>query len=74
VRFVTSGLQLLREVKTYANSEGTATTQTFVRVGPTFLATAVGSAGFQQYEEELAPRGAGWEYIASLDMPGHAAQ
>ncbi|MDB4878262.1 MAG: peptidase modulator of gyrase [Gemmatimonadetes bacterium] len=74
VRFVTSGLQLLREVKTYANSEGSATTQTFVRVGPTFSATAVGNGGFQQYEEELAPRGAGWEYVASLDMPGHAGE
>ena len=74
IRFVTSGLQLLREVKQYANSEGTATTQTFVRVGPTFAATAVGNGGFQQYEEELAPRGAGWEYVASLDMPGHAAE
>src|SRR4051812_19208961 len=74
IRFVTSGLQLLREVKTYANTEGTATTQTFVRVGPTFLATAVGSSGFAQYEEELAPRGAGWEYVTGLDMPGNAAK
>ena len=74
IRFVTSGLQLLREVKTYANTEGTATTQTFVRVGPSFSATAVGNGGFTQYEEELAPRGAGWEYVASLDMPGHAGE
>ena len=73
VRFVTTGLQLLREIKTYANSEGTETTQTFIRVGPSFQATAVGAKGFQQYSEELAPRGAGWEYIASLDMPGNAA-
>src|SRR6185295_10984050 len=73
VRFVTSGLQLLREIKTYANSEGTETTQTFIRVGPSFNATAVGSGAFQQYSEELAPRGSGWEYIASLDMPGNAA-
>jgi TldD protein len=74
IRFVTSGLQLLREVKQYGNSEGTATTQTFVRVGPTFAATAVGDGQFQAYEEELAPRGAGWEYVAGLDMPGHAAE
>src|SRR5215212_1266956 len=46
VRFVTSGLQLLREIKTYANSEGTETTQTFIRVGPGFSATAVGKGGF----------------------------
>ena len=57
IRFVNSGLQLLREIKTYANSEGTETTQTFIRVGPSFSATAVGHGGFQQYTEELAPRG-----------------
>ena len=33
VRFVNSGLQLLREVKMLATSEGTMTTQTFVKVG-----------------------------------------
>ena len=74
VRFVTSGLQLLREIKMYANSEGTETTQTFIRVGPSFNATAVGQGGFQSYSEELAPRGQGWEYIQSLDMPGNAAR
>lgn len=73
VRFVTSGMQLLREIKTYANSEGTETTQTFIRVGPSFNATATGAGGFQQYSEELAPRGAGWEYIQALNMPGNAA-
>ena len=74
IRFVNSGLQLLREIKQYANSEGTQTTQTFIRVGPSFSATAVGNGGFQQYGEELAPRGQGWEYIESLNMPGNAAQ
>ncbi len=74
VRFVTSGMQLLREIKTYANSEGSQTTQTFIRVGPSFSATAIGQGGFQQYTEEMAPRGSGWEYIESLDMPGNAAR
>ncbi len=74
VRFVTSGLQLLREIKTYVNSEGTETTQTFIRVGPSFDATATGKGGFQSYSEELAPRSAGWEYITSLDMPGNAGK
>lgn len=73
VRFVSSGLQLLREIKTYVNSEGTETTQTFIRVGPSFSATAIGNGGVQQYSEELAPRGQGWEYIESLNMPGNAA-
>ncbi len=74
VRFVTSGLQLLREIKTYVNSEGTETTQTFIRVGPSFQATATGPDGFQSYSEELAPRASGWEYVQSLDMPGNAAR
>jgi TldD protein len=74
IRFVNSGLQLLREIKTYANSEGTETTQTFIRVGPSFSATAVNAKGFQSYTEELPPTGRGWEYVAGLDMPGNAAK
>jgi TldD protein len=72
VRFVSSELALLREVKTLVTSEGTNVTQTFIRVGPQFAATAIGSGGFQTYEQELAPRGQGWEYVESLDMPGNA--
>ena len=41
VRFVSSGFQLLREVKTLVTSEGTNVTQTFIRVGPSFSATAI---------------------------------
>jgi TldD protein len=72
VRFVRSGFQLLREVKTLVTSEGTNVTQTFIRVGPYFSATATATGDFQTYEEELAPRGQGWEYIESLNMPGNA--
>ena len=59
VRFVRSGLQLLREVKTLVTSEGTNVTQTFIRVGPAFSATAIATGDFQTYEQELAPRGQG---------------
>ena len=72
IRFVNSGLQLLREEKTLATTDGTLVTQTYVRVGPGFSATAIGDGDFQSYTEELAPRGSGWEYIESLDMPGNA--
>jgi len=72
VRFVNSGLQLLREVKTLVTSEGTNVTQTMIRVGPSFSATAIGNNDFQTYEEELAPRGLGWEYVESLNLPGNA--
>jgi TldD protein len=73
VRFASSGLQLLREVKTLVTTEGTNITQTMIRVGPSFSDTAIGTKGeFQSYEHELAPRGQGWEYVESLDMPGNA--
>jgi TldD protein len=72
VRYATSSLAVLREVKTLLTSEGTNVTQTFIRIGPEFAATAIASGDFQVYEHELAPRGEGWEYIESLDMPGNA--
>ncbi len=72
VRFVSSSLALLREVKTLLTSDGTHITQTVIRVGPTFSATATATGDFQTYEEELAPRGLGWEYVESLDMPRNA--
>jgi TldD protein len=72
VRFVSSGVSQLREVKTLVTSDGTNVTQTFIKVGPSFSATAVGDGDFQTYEEELAPRGEGWEYLESLNMPGNA--
>jgi TldD protein len=72
VRFVSSSLAVLREVKTLVTSEGTNVTQTLIRVGPQFAATAIASGDFQTYEQELAPRGQGWEYVESLDLPGNA--
>jgi TldD protein len=74
VRFVNSGMALLREEKTLATTDGTYTVQTFVRVGPQFTATAVAPGDFQSYTHEIAPRGSGWEYITGLDMPGHAEE
>ena len=69
VRFASSSLALLREVKTLVTTEGTNVTQTMIRVGPTFSATAYGDNGdYQVYEHEIAPRGQGWEYVESLDM------
>jgi TldD protein len=72
VRFASSGLALLREIKTLLTSEGTNVTQTMIRVGPSFSCTATGGGDFQTYEEELAPRGLGWEYVESLNLPGNA--
>ena len=72
VQFVNSSIASLREIKTLVTSEGTNTTQTFIRVSPAFSATAVGAGDFQSYDEELAPRGEGWDYVESLNMPGNA--
>ncbi|HEX6057801.1 MAG TPA: TldD/PmbA family protein [Gemmatimonadaceae bacterium] len=72
VRYVNSGLAMLREEKTLATTDGTYVTQTFYRIGPQFTATAIGKGGFQSYSEELAPRGSGWEYVTSLGMPTNA--
>src|SRR5207249_11474104 len=43
-----------------------------LRVEPSFSATATADGDFQTYQEEMAPRGEGWEYVESLDMPGNA--
>lgn len=69
VRFASSGVASLREVKTLATTDGTLVTQTFYRTWPQFSATAIGNGDFQSYNEELAPRGSGWEYVTGLDMP-----
>lgn len=74
VRFVSSALALLREIKTLVTSEGTNVTQTMIRVGPEFSVTAIGSGDFQSYDQELAPRGQGWEYVESLNLAGNAEQ
>jgi TldD protein len=72
-RFAASSLALLREIKTLVTTDGTSVTQTMIRVGPAFSATAVGADGdFQLYEHEIAPRGSGWEYVESLDMRRNA--
>ncbi|MDQ8164573.1 MAG: TldD/PmbA family protein [Gemmatimonadota bacterium] len=74
IRFCTSGLQLLREVKTLATTEGTLITQTFVRSAASFDATASDAGITESFSEELPPRSEGWEYIESLNMPGNAAE
>jgi TldD protein len=74
IRFCTSGLQLLREVKTLATTEGTLITQTFIRSAASFSATASENGVTESYSEELPPQSSGWEYIESLDLPGNAAQ
>jgi TldD protein len=73
IRFCNSGLQLLREVKTLATTEGTLITQTFIRSEASFAATAADGGVTESFSEELPPESRGWEYIESLDLPGNAA-
>jgi TldD protein len=72
VRFASTSVSALREEKTLATTDGTLVTQTFYRTWPTFMATAIGNGGFETYNEELAPRGSGWEYVTGLDMAANA--
>ena len=74
VRFASTSVASLREEKTLATSDGTYVTQTLYRIAPSFTATAIGEGDFQSYNEELAPRGAGWDYVLSLDLAGNAAK
>jgi len=74
IRFANSSIASLREEKTLATTDGTYITQTFYRISPNFSATAIGDGDFQQYNEEIAPRGSGWEYVLEIDLPGNAAK
>jgi TldD protein len=74
IRFANSSIASLREEKTLATTEGTYVTQTLYRISPSFSVTALGAGDFQSYNEELAPRGAGWEYVLELDLPGNATK
>lgn len=74
IRFVTSGLQALREVKTLATTEGTLITQTFIRSAASFNATAAGDGITESFAEQAPARAEGWEYIERLNMPGNATE
>jgi TldD protein len=74
LRFASTSVASLREEKTLATTDGTLVTQTIYRIAPSFSATAVANGDFQAYNEELAPRGSGWEYVTELDLAGNAEQ
>lgn len=74
VRFVTSNIQALREVKTLATTEGTLVTQTFIRSAATLSVTAADGGISESFTETAPARAEGWEYIERLDFPGNAAR
>ena len=75
VRFVNSGVNFLREEKTFASTDGTYTVQTLYRTTPTVTVTAV-SPDFRDFQTrqsaEVAPMGRGYEHFTEADLVGNA--
>ncbi|MEN8375998.1 MAG: TldD/PmbA family protein [Gemmatimonadota bacterium] len=74
-RFVNSNLFQLREQKLFANTLGSLTDQTMIRVWPRMVVTAVASdnSDFQSRQNtEVQPMGRGWEYVLGANMPVRA--
>ena len=64
--------QLLREIKTLVTSEGTQRHADVHPRRPVVHRDRRRRRRLPELREELAPRGEGWEYVESLDMPGNA--
>jgi len=69
VDFTEASVQAVRENVFYADSFGTSTTQTRVRVEPSLSATTVdrASGAFESMRALTPPAAAGWEYVLSQD-------
>lgn len=66
----------VKENKYYANSDGTATTQQRVRIGPGLRAFASRDGRFESMRTCSPPAGRGWEYLTGTgwDFDGELAQ
>ncbi len=76
-RFVQSGVNFLREEKTFANSEGSYTVQTLFRCSPQLTITAVSAdnADFQtRAANEIPPRGLGYEHLTDSNLVVNATK
>jgi len=74
VRFVNSRLGFVKEERNYANTDGSVISQVVIRTGPNLSITAVApdNSDFQSRSNVLPPKGLGWEYVLSSDLPGNA--
>jgi TldD protein len=63
VSFCSAWLDLIREDKYFASTDGSRIEQRLHRCFPSFEVTAVGTAGFQSRESLSAPQGRGYEYV-----------
>mgnify|MGYP001040433076 FL=1 len=75
VRTRRSNISLMREHKTFANTEGAFTEQTIIETGGGIQATAVGNGEVQTrtYPNSFARQQVtgGWEELVSWDLPGN---
>src|SRR5450432_2360090 len=76
VKYIFSGLFFVKEERSYANTDGTVTSQTAVRSWPLMQITAINAdqSDFQNRGNVAAPMGRGWEYVLERDLAGHAQQ
>ena len=77
VRFVNSGMQFLREEKTFASTDGTFTVQTLYRTTPSMNVTAVAAdnSDFQSRQAtDIAPMGLGYEHVTAANLIGNATR
>jgi len=76
VKYIFSGLFFVKEERSYANTDGTVTTQTAIRSWPLMQITAINAdqSDFQNRTNIAAPMGRGWEYVLERDLAGHAQQ
>ena len=72
--YCSASLYILREEKFFASSRGSRIEQSRVRIMPSFEVTATDKASgrFATRKSLAAPRAAGFEYVASCDLPGEA--
>jgi TldD protein len=74
VKFVNSNMYFVKEEKSYANTDGTYTTQTVIRSWLPFAATAVKPdfSDFQTRTNVIQPSARGYEYLTAADPVGNA--
>jgi TldD protein len=78
IRVAQGNIVSLRELKTFANSEGSFVEQQIVETGCGIVATAVGEGEIQKRSYPNAfgrhQMTRGWEFVEEMDLPGHAEQ
>jgi TldD protein len=76
VKFVNSSMYFVKEEKSYANTEGTFTTQTVIRSWLPFAATAVKPdySDFQTRTNVIQPMARGYEYLVAARPVENARQ